>query len=61
MDNVPVEKIKEFESGLVDYSHNNAKKTLTNIRKTGLLEEADEQGLDKAISDYKETLDYLMQ
>lgn len=61
MDNVPVEKIKEFESGLVDYGHNNAKKTLTNIRTTGLLEDNDEASLDKVINDYKDTLDYLMQ
>ncbi len=61
MDDVPVEKISEFEKTLTEYAHDNAKKTLDSIKKTGQLEEADEKDLIKAIKSCKDTLDYLIE
>lgn len=60
MDNVPVEKISEFEEGLIAYTGNNAQSTLDKIKISGQLEEADERALSKNIEDYKSSLDYLL-
>ncbi len=59
MDNVPVDKISEFEAGLREYLVDTADKVLDKIRKTGQLGEEIEKELEKAINDYKDTLDYL--
>ncbi len=56
MDDVEVEKIKEFEAGLCDYSEINGKDILDNIVKTGELNEEIENGLEKLIGDYKQTI-----
>ncbi len=60
MDDVPLEKITEFEQGLVSYAKNNDPATLTKIKESGLLEEASEENFIKTIKSYKETLDYLL-
>ncbi|MEX2029278.1 MAG: F0F1 ATP synthase subunit alpha, partial [Candidatus Paceibacterota bacterium] len=53
LDNVPVDRIKEFEQGLVDYSENNAKKFYKEIRETKMWTEKGEAELKKAIEDFK--------
>ena len=61
MDNVPLEKISDFEKDLIDYTRNNAQDTLKNIAISGLLDEVSEAELIKVISACKDTLDYLEQ
>ncbi len=61
MDNVPVEKIKDFESNVVTYVKDNAPEILQSIKETKVLEEASEAQITKIINDYKDTLDYLIQ
>ncbi|MDD3711374.1 MAG: F0F1 ATP synthase subunit alpha [Patescibacteria group bacterium] len=61
MDNIPVEKIKEFEINLISYIRDNVSDVLKAIKKTKILEESDEQKIIKAVNDYKDTLDYLIQ
>lgn len=60
MDDVPLDKITEFEQGLVAYVKNNAPESLKRIKESGLLEEESEASLIKIIKSYKETLDYLL-
>ena len=56
MDDVEVEKVKEFELGLYDYAEINGKDILNNIAKTGELNDKIENGLKKLIEDYKSTM-----
>lgn len=60
MDNVPVKKIKEFESGIVSYFKNTASDILEVIRETKVLEEVTEEKIKKIVENYKDTLDYLI-
>lgn len=60
MDNVPVEKIREFEAGVLIYLRDNANDIFKAIREVKVLEEANEEKLIKVINDYKDTLDYLI-
>ncbi len=53
MDDVPVEKVKEFEIGLIDYASANAKNFLSEVREKGMWSESEEEILKKVISDYK--------
>ncbi len=53
MDDVAVEKIKEFEQGLIDYSENHAKKFHKEVRETNMWTDAGEAELKKAIEDFK--------
>ncbi|MCX6758008.1 MAG: F0F1 ATP synthase subunit alpha [Candidatus Nomurabacteria bacterium] len=53
IDEVPVEKIKEFEAGLIAYAENNAKTFLKDIRETKMWTDAGEAELKQAIGDYK--------
>ncbi|MCF7820139.1 MAG: F0F1 ATP synthase subunit alpha [Candidatus Pacebacteria bacterium] len=59
MDNVPVEKVKEFELGLRQYLVDTKNDVLDKIRTSGQLEDDTVEVLSQAISDYKATLDYL--
>ncbi len=59
MDNVPVEKIKEFEAGLYKYADLNDT-VLEAIETKKEIDEKIESGLKKLIEDYKATLDYLI-
>ncbi|MBU1421086.1 F0F1 ATP synthase subunit alpha [Patescibacteria group bacterium] len=52
LDQVPVEKIKEFEAGLIEYVDDNAEDVVDGIKKTGELSEKDEEKLKKVISDF---------
>lgn len=60
-DNVPVEKVTEFEQGMLEYLDDKSAKALKNIVETGKLEEADEEEFKKLINDYKSTLDYIIE
>ena len=53
MDDVPVDKIKEFEEGLLNYAENNAKKFYKEIIETKMWSEAGEAELKKTIEDFK--------
>ena len=53
LDEVPVDRIKEFEAGLVAYAENNAKTFLKDIRETKMWTDAGEAELKQAIGDYK--------
>ncbi|MFA4999896.1 MAG: F0F1 ATP synthase subunit alpha [Patescibacteria group bacterium] len=60
MDDVPVEKIKDFEVDLLEYARDNAREALANVKATGQLEEKDEAEFKKAIQGCKDVLDYLI-
>jgi len=60
LDDVPVDKVNEFEAGLIKYVRNRGREMLKTITKTGDLTEKDEVNLKKIINDYKDTLDYLI-
>lgn len=53
LDDVPVNKIKEFESGLIAYAENNAKTFLKEIREAKMWTDAGEAELKQAIGDFK--------
>ncbi len=60
MDDVPLNKISEFEAGIIEYMNDKGESITQDINKTGELSEENEKKLVKIIKDYKETLDYLM-
>jgi len=53
MDDVPVDKIKEFEAGLIDYTERNAKVFYKEIAETKMWTDKGEEQLKKAIEDFK--------
>jgi F-type H+-transporting ATPase subunit alpha len=53
MDTVPVEKIKMFESGLIDYVENNSKLFLKQVREKKMWEDNGEEELKGLIEDFK--------
>ncbi|MFA5931903.1 MAG: F0F1 ATP synthase subunit alpha [Candidatus Paceibacterota bacterium] len=53
MDDVPVEKIKEFEQGLTDYSEHNAKAFYKEIIEKKMWSDKGEEELKKVIEDFK--------
>ncbi|PIR68107.1 F0F1 ATP synthase subunit alpha [Candidatus Nomurabacteria bacterium CG10_big_fil_rev_8_21_14_0_10_35_16] len=53
MDDIPVEKIKEFEQGLIDYSERHAKTFYQDILKTKMWSDKGEEELKKVIIDFK--------
>ena len=53
MDDVPVEKIKDFEQGLVEYSERNAKVFYKEILEKKVWSEKGEKELKKVIEDFK--------
>ena len=53
MDDVAIEKIKEFEEKLAEYAERNAKKFLAQVREKKMWEESGEAELKKAIKDFK--------
>ncbi len=60
LDNVPVEKISEFEQGLLEQVENRSKKYVNEINEKGEFSEEGEEELKTIINDYKATLDYLI-
>lgn len=59
LDNVPVEKIGEFEGGLYKYFENNAEETLKEIATKKELTDELNQKVEATLNDYKSTLEYL--
>lgn len=53
MDDVPIEKIKEFEQKLMDYSEHNAKLFYKQVRELKMWDEKGEEELKKVIVDFK--------
>jgi len=53
MDDVAIDKIKEFEQGLIEYSENNAKVFYKEIKESKMWTEKGEEQFKKAIADYK--------
>ena len=53
MDDVSIDKIKEFEEGLINYTENNAKKFYKEIVETNMWTEKGEGELKKAIEEFK--------
>jgi F0F1-type ATP synthase alpha subunit len=53
MDDVPVEKIKEFEAGLIEYTENNSKVFFKDIKETKMWTEKGEEEIKKIIADFK--------
>jgi len=58
LDDVPVEKVADFERGFHEYMGANGREVLDTIQRTGLLEEATEQSLRAAVEDFKGTVAY---
>ena len=55
LDTVPVEKLKEFESGLLDYTERNAKDFYKDAIEKKMWTDESEASLKKAIEDFKAT------
>ncbi len=53
MDDVPVEKIKEFEAGLAEYAERNAKTFYKEVAESKMWTDKGEEELKKVISDFK--------
>jgi len=53
MDDIPVDKIKEFEEGFVNYAENHTKKFYKEILETKMWTDAGEAELKKAIEEFK--------
>ncbi len=53
MDDVPVNKVKEFEQGLIEYAEKNAKIFYKDIAETKMWSDKGEEELKKAIRDFK--------
>jgi len=58
MDDIPVDRIGDFEGGLLEYVNNNHDSLLNEIAEKQELDENLEEGMKKAISDFKTTVDY---
>ena len=58
-DNVPVEKIGEFEVKLLEYLKARGEKILQEIKTSGDLADNTQTSLKKLINDFKDTLDYI--
>jgi F-type H+-transporting ATPase subunit alpha len=53
LDDIEIEKVSEFESGLFDYLEANASDQLSSIKESGDLSDDTSKSLDKLISDFK--------
>ncbi|MEA3449377.1 MAG: F0F1 ATP synthase subunit alpha [Patescibacteria group bacterium] len=60
LDNVPVEKIQEFEQGLYQYASASGEAVLKEIVEKNELDESLTKKVTNLIEDYKSTLDYLI-
>jgi F-type H+-transporting ATPase subunit alpha len=59
LDNVPVDKISDFEQGLNEYAANNGEEILKEIVAKQELDENLEKQATKLINDFKSTVDYI--
>ena len=53
MDDVPVSRIGEFQTGFLDYAASSHNETMSNIESQKELTDANEAGLKKALEEYK--------
>ncbi len=53
IDDIALDKIKEFESGIVDYAQTHAKKFLSEVREKGMWSDEGEAEIKKVIEEYK--------
>jgi F-type H+-transporting ATPase subunit alpha len=53
MDDIAVNKIKEFENGLIEYTENNAKEFYKDVKEKKMWTDESEEILKKAITDFK--------
>ena len=53
LDDIPVDKISEFETGLFDYLDANNSKDLGSIRNEGIITDEVGDALEKSINDFK--------
>jgi F-type H+-transporting ATPase subunit alpha len=53
LDDIALDKIKEFESGIVDYAQTHAKKFLSEVREKGMWSDEGEAEIKKVIGEYK--------
>lgn len=53
LDDIAIQKIKEFETGLIEYAEQNAKTFMKQVREKKMWEDDGEAELKKAIGDYK--------
>ncbi len=60
LDDVPVEKVSEFEQGFLEYFRDKGEEVKKEIEESGDLSESAEEKLKGIIADYKATLDYLI-
>lgn len=60
VDDVPVNKVADFEAGLHKYAETSGAKTLKQIAEKGELDEKLETEMKNLINDYKNNLDYLI-
>ena len=60
VDDVPVEKVKDFEKGLVENFQDTNQELLNEIEKTGELSDGLAKKIEKQVKNYKSTLDYLI-
>jgi F-type H+/Na+-transporting ATPase subunit alpha len=61
MDNVPVERITEFESSMLEYLDDRIADVAEEINKTGDMSEENKEKIIKSIEGFKDTVDYLIQ
>jgi len=59
MDDVPSDRVGEFEAGMLSYIENKSADLLAKIKQSSELEESVQEGLKKAIGDFKDSVDYL--
>jgi len=59
LDNVPVEKMNDFENGLYEYFSNSAEALIDEIEEKQELSEELENKVKEVVDDYKKTLDYI--
>ncbi|MEI6378052.1 MAG: F0F1 ATP synthase subunit alpha [Candidatus Falkowbacteria bacterium] len=59
IDNLPLDKVKEFEAGLYEYADISGAKLLDKVATSGEWNEEIEKELRALVSDYKKTLQYL--
>lgn len=60
LDDVPVDKITEFEQGLLEQVESRSKKYVAEVNEKGEYSEEGEEELKSIINDFKATLDYLI-
>ena len=59
LDNVPVEKVSDFEKDFLSYCQIHGQKLFADMIQTKELTEGQEEELKKLIAEFKQTLDYL--